>query len=128
VDISGVVVIFIFDVGIFKIPQIDIGVRDKEIGQIKRQCCKHCGGNHVRPEHSGKTDAVAQNGDDFRMGSHFGSEIYDRDKGEQGTEKVDEVGDEIKVIIKNNFVERCFAGNQVINVFGDVENYYNNDY
>jgi len=62
------------------------------------------------------------------MGSHFGGEINDRDKGEQRAEKVDKIRDEIKVIIKNNFVERGLAGDQVINVFGDVKNYYNYDY
>jgi hypothetical protein len=51
-----------------------------------------------------------------------GREIYYRNKCEKITEKVDEIGDEIEVIIEYDCVERGLFGDELIDVFGKVEN------
>jgi hypothetical protein len=57
----------------------------------------------------------------------MGSEINDRDKGEQVTEKIDEIRKKIKVIIENDSFEGGLLGNEFIDIFRQVENNDNQD-
>jgi hypothetical protein len=52
----------------------------------------------------------------------MGSEVNNGNEGEEVTEKIDEIGDEIKIVIENNGIQRCLLGNKFINIFRKIEN------
>jgi len=115
------------EIHIGKCPSFLVCVRDQKIGQVKGEGRENDGGDKIRPQHPVITYPTAENGNDLRFGGHLRSEINHGNKCEQVTEKVDKIGDEIQVIIKNDGIERGFFGNEFIDIFGKVENNYDHD-
>ena len=60
-NVPIVIMIFVFDVSIFEIPQVNIGIRDQKISKIKRHCRQYECCDHIGTQHPGKTDSAAQN-------------------------------------------------------------------
>jgi hypothetical protein len=104
-----------------------VGPGDEEIGQVKRHQTQENRRYQIREQKPPETDPAAQNGNDLTVGRHFGGEKYDRNKGEKITEKVDKIGYEIEVIRKNDFLQRRFFFDEIINLLRNIE-YNDNDY
>ena len=96
----------IVDVSLFKGKHAPVCVRNNKICKEKREYPKHKRGDKIGEQHAPKTNATAQDGDDLRIRCHAGGKKDNRDEGEQVTEKVNEIRNEVEVIIKYDCLKR----------------------
>jgi hypothetical protein len=110
------------DVSLFKGEHAPVGVRDDEICQEKRKRPKdHCR-YEIGEQHTPEADAAAEDCNNFGIRGHPGSEKDDGDESQQVTEQVDEIGNKIEVIIKNDCLKRGIPAQKIINFLRNIEN------
>ena len=76
----------------------------------------------IGPQKTLKAHTPRQNRNDLGLIGHFRREENNRNKCKQATELVNEEGNKIDVISKGNFRKRGLQLNEVIDLFGCIEN------
>ena len=104
-----------------------VGIGNDNVGQEEGEKAQYDRADKIREEQPFKTHPAAEDGDDLRIRGHAGSKEDDGNKGEQVTEKVNEVGDKVEIVIKNNGTQRGIKFQEIINFFRDIENDHDKD-
>ncbi len=107
----------------FEIKFFPVRVRHHKVREQQRKGHQHTGCCKV-----GKNDAVirhtaGEHSDDFALLRQFARHPDDREKYDKGTEQVAEIKGEVEVVVQYDFVCRCIALNEVIDVFRHIKYY-----
>ena len=95
---------WILDILPFKGKFTPVGIGNDEITEDERHQAEDDRRYHVREQHPAEADPVAENGNDLRICCHSRSKENNRDKYEEITEEVDKIGDEIQVVVEDDFI------------------------
>jgi hypothetical protein len=115
------IVKLVFDIGVHKSQTVLIGYWDEEIGKVERHGRNQQGRYHIWHKQPPETYSTAKYGNDLRLRSHFRSEEYNGDKGEQGAEKIGKVGNEVQVVNKDDLGKGRLFVDEIVDILRDIE-------
>jgi hypothetical protein len=104
-----------------------VGLRDQEVRKVKGDHCQDNCGDEIGTEHAIIAHPAAEDGHDLCIGGQLCSEIDHRDEREEVAEQVYEIWDEVDVVIKNDPFQRGPLFEELIDVFGNVEDDHDED-
>ena len=122
--VAAVVGVYVFALEVL---ELDIAARDDEIAYDEYSEGKNYGAMEVWSKHTPIADAAAEDGNDFGVSGHLRGEEERGDEHEQRSVEVEEVGYEIKIILKDNLLDWSLVFEEIVELLGDVEGDDDND-